>query len=76
MKDNSRSCNNERKQDKGRKRDSQGDQKKSNKREESGSSIGKKRWSNLERIQSGIYGSKNLYTKQQEDQGRNSKEKP
>ena len=75
-KDNSRDRNDERKQGKGRKQDSQGDQKKCNKREESGSSIGKKRWSNLGRIQSGIYGSKNLCTKQQEDQGGNLEREP
>ena len=64
MKDNSKDCNNERKQGKGRKRDSQGDQKKRNKRERSCPNIGERRWPNLERRQSGVHGRKNLCTKQ------------
>ena len=76
MKDNNRDHNDERKQDKGRRRDSQGDQKKYNKGERSCSSIGKERRSNLGRRQSGIHGRKNLYTKQQEDQGGNLERKP
>ena len=59
-----------------RKQDSQGDQKKCNKGEGSGSSIGKERQSNLGRRQSGIHGRKNLCTEQQEDQGGNLEGKP
>jgi len=76
MKDNSRSHNNKRRQDKGRKQYTQGDQEKHNKGEGSYSSSGKERQSNLERRWSGIHGRKNLYTKQQEDKGRNLEGEP
>ena len=76
IKDNSRDHTDERKQNKRRKRYTQGDQKKCNKGEGTRSSIEERGQSNLGRRWSGIHRRKNLYTKQQEDQGRNSKEKP
>ena len=76
MKDESRNHNNGREQSKGRKWNSQGNQKNQDKREESYPGIGKKQRYNLGRRWIGIYGRKNLCTKQQEGQGRNSKGKP
>ena len=76
MKNDSRSHNNKRKQDKGRKWYTQEDQEKHNKEEGSYSSIGKKRRSNLGRRWSGIHRRKNLCTKQQQDKGRNLEEEP
>ena len=75
-KDDSRNHNNRREQSKGRKQNSQENQKNQDKREGSYPGIGKKRWYNLGRRWIGIHGGKNLCTKQQEGQGGNSKEKP
>ena len=75
MKDDSRDHNDQEENDSERRRHTQGNQKKHNKREGSCSSTEEGGRSNLGRRWSGVYGRKNLCTKQQKGQGGNSEEK-
>ena len=74
IKDNSRNYDDQKENSK-RKQHIEGDQKKHDKRERSSPGIGEERQFNLRRRQNHLHGWKNLYTKQQENQGDNPKGK-